>query len=76
MTSELQAIEFATRCASATDGESEARWLRNGLAAWLRSGCTKSLERCLHLPSTEKERKRMLRNFWIVEAAAQMPAAR
>lgn len=33
MTSELQAIEFATRCASASDGESEARWMRNGLAA-------------------------------------------
>ena len=75
MTSELQAIEFAARCASGSDGESEGRWMRNGLAAWLRSGCTKSLERCLHLPSTEAERKRMLRNFWIVEAAAQMPAS-
>ncbi|WP_395055720.1 hypothetical protein [Polaromonas sp.] len=75
MTSELQAIEFATRCAGGRDGESEARWLRNGLEAWLRGGCTKSLERCLHLPSTEAERKRMLRNFWIAKAAAQMPAS-
>ena len=74
MTSELQAIEFATRCASGSDGESVVSWLRNGMAAWLRSGCTKSLERCLHLPGTRAERKRMLRNFWIVEAAAQLPA--
>ena len=75
MTTELQAIKFATRCASGSDGESEGRWLRNGMAAWLRSGCTKSLERCLHLPGTRAERKRMLRNFWIVEAAAQLPAS-
>lgn len=75
MTTELQAIEFATRCAGGRDGENEARWLRNGMQAWLRSGCTKSLERCLHLPSTQAERKRMLRNFWILEAAGHMPAA-
>jgi hypothetical protein len=46
-----------------------AAWAAAGLAAWLRSGGSLPLTRCLGLPTTPRKTQQLLRDAWIREAA-------
>lgn len=59
------AAQFAAGVESAEAG----RWLRDGIAAWVRAGGTVELEQCLGLASTPRRFRLAQRNYWLCRAA-------
>lgn len=60
---------LAGNIASGHIGSREADWLRSGFSTWLGTGGALQLDRCLHLPSSQKklaraQRDRHLREAW------------
>lgn len=73
-TSELTAIEFASRLAAGGADPSTLQWVQAGMAAWVRAGGEIPLERCLHLPRSPTSRRKMKRVEWVQIAANQLDA--
>jgi hypothetical protein len=55
--------------------EAAARWVSDGLSAWLHAGGSLPLTRCLGLPTTPGKTQQLLRDAWIREAARYVEAA-
>jgi hypothetical protein len=50
-----------------------AAWAASGLHAWIRSGGSLPLTRCLGLPTTPGKTQQLLRDAWLREAARHVP---
>lgn len=60
---------FAVRFATGSEDPDVLAWARSGFAAYLRARSSVPLERCLRLPSTEAQFTRILRDYWLIQAA-------
>lgn len=59
-------------------GECDAevmRWLVPGMSAWVRARGAVRMEQCLRLPTTAARQRRTERDYWLMQAAREIPAA-
>jgi hypothetical protein len=70
-------VDAARALQSFLDGTEDAdvlAWLRGGLRAWV-SGRAESIPEAFGLPATARGAALVLRNYWLVETARNVPAA-
>lgn len=70
----IDAVQHASRLASGDVDAPTLAWVCDGVAVWIRACGALSLERCLRLPSTGRQMRKMRRDYWLAEAAKAVSA--
>lgn len=64
-------LNLAGQIAAGTLDDAAIKWITKGFSAWVCGGGAIPLERCLHLPKTERKVRLAERNYWLAKAAME-----
>lgn len=65
---------LAHRAALGAVDDFAAAWISEGFNAWIRSGCSIPLQRCLGLPTNPDHARKAIRDVWLAEAGKLIEA--
>lgn len=65
-------MQFAEMLAAGKSHPQAIAWVQKSLAAWINTGGSVAIERCMHLPRTESRIRLARRNVWLAKAVGAM----